>query len=368
MKVLWLTFIPSPYRLSFFEELGKQCELTVLFERASSKTRKNNWDDFVFRGYQATVLPGITIGGYDRLCLGVSKYLNCSYDKIVISNPTSPTGILAAAILRMKRIPYVVESDGAFPTGRTGGIRQKLKRFVMASAQLCFSTAQLHDQYYQECGVKETQLRRYPFTSLFAKDVYTGEHITQQDREDAKRLLNMTEQRVVLAVGQFVHRKGFDILLEAARKLPRDIGFYFVGDVPPDSYTSFVTEHQLTNVHFLGFQKKEKIGLFYTAADLFVLPTREDIWGLVINEAMAYGLPVITTDRCIAGLELVTNDENGYIVPVGDVEQTAQRIGTILDDPALCASMGQCSLRRIQAYTFENMSNVHMAAFQENGE
>ena len=54
------------------------------------------------------------------------------------------------------------------------------------------------------------------------------------------------------------------------------------------------------------------------------MPTREDIWGLVINEAMAYGLPIITTDNCLAGLELIKNEENGYIIPVNNTELLAQ--------------------------------------------
>ena len=367
MKVLWLTFIPSPYRLSFFEELGKQCELTVLFERASSKIRKNNWDDYQFRGFEGKILLGLTIGGYDRLCPGVVKYLNRKYDRIVISNPTSPTGILAAGVLRAKGIPYMIESDGAFPTGRKGGIRQSIKRFVMKPAAICFSTAELHDRYYGECGVSMDCIRRYPFTSLGEADIEDGCRLSQVEKSSLKNQLGMGEEVVILAVGQFVPRKGFDILLEAMRYLPKYVGLYMIGDVPPEEYCRFVQDHHLDHVHFIGFQSKKGIAKYYAAADLFVLPTREDIWGLVINEAMAYGLPVITTDRCIAGLELVRNGENGYIVPVGDAKQLAARIQDVLKNPNLRETMGQRSLEIIKTYTFENMCKVHMDVFS-NGE
>ena len=62
------------------------------------------------------------------------------------------------------------------------------------------------------------------------------------------------------------------------------------------------------------------------AADVFVMPTREDIWGLVINEAMAYGLPVVSTDKCIAALELVKNGRNGYIIPPNQPKEIAQKV------------------------------------------
>ena len=65
----------------------------------------------------------------------------------------------------------------------------------------------------------------------------------------------------------------------------------------------------LKNVYFIPFQNSDIIELYFKAADLFVFPTREDIWGLVINEAMANALPIITTDRCVAGLELIENEK-----------------------------------------------------------
>ena len=92
------------------------------------------------------------------------------------------------------------------------------------------------------------------------------------------------------------------------------------------------------------------------ASDAFVLPTREDIWGLVINEAMSYGLPIITTDRCIAGLELV-GKENGKIIPVDDVEALKSAIKTVLAIPS--EEFFDSNYQIISNYTIENMAKVH---------
>ena len=89
-----------------------------------------------------------------------------------------------------------------------------------------------------------------------------------------------------------------------------------------------------------------------------MLPTREDIWGLVINEAMAYGLPVITTDRCVAGLDLVEDGVNGYIVPVGDEKALAEKMNLALR--ADLQAMGAVSLEKIRPYTIENMARSHV--------
>ena len=120
----------------------------------------------------------------------------------------------------------------------------------------------------------------------------------------------------------------------------------------------------LSNVHFLSFQKKDRLAQLYQAADMFVLPTREDIWGLVINEALAYGLPTITTDRCVAGLELIEDGVNGYVVPVGDEKALAEKIRAVLSSDR--EKMGQAALEKVRPYTLENMAKTHAEIF-ENG-
>ena len=99
---------------------------------------------------------------------------------------------------------------------------------------------------------------------------------------------------MILAVGQFIHRKGFDVLLQAARTMDKNIGIYIVGGKPTEEYLQIQKENNLTQIHFEGFKTKEELAMYFKAADIFVHPTREDIWGLVINESMAYGLPVVT--------------------------------------------------------------------------
>ena len=131
------------------------------------------------------------------------------------------------------------------------------------------------------------------------------------------------------------------------------------GDLAPE-YEKFIREHHLKNVHILGFMDKERVMKYYMASDLFVLPTREDIWGLVINEAMANGLPVITTDRCIAGRELVKNGENGYLVPAEDPDELRERMMAILADDGLRQHMKEANIGKMQDNTMENIVKSHI--------
>ena len=133
-------------------------------------------------------------------------------------------------------------------------------------------------------------------------------------------------QKNVLTVGQFIHRKGFDILLKAHQYNDDDVALIIIGGSPTEEYLKIIKDYNLKNVYFIEFQKKSVLAQYFKAADLFVLPTREDIWGLVINEAMGYGLPVITTENCVAGIELIEDGINGYIVPNEDVKELSEKM------------------------------------------
>ena len=101
---------------------------------------------------------------------------------------------------------------------------------------------------------------------------------------------------------------------------------------------------------------------YYKAADLLVLPTHSDVWGLVINEAMACGLPVVNTDKCVAGMELIKNGVNGYIVPIKQQKPLAEAVNAVLGGDF--AAMGAAALETIRSYSLENMAKVHMEIFE----
>ena len=111
---------------------------------------------------------------------------------------------------------------------------------------------------------------------------------------------------------------------------------------------------------------KEQLADYYQAADIFVLPTRSDVWGLVINEAMSYALPVITTDRCIAGLELIEAEKNGFIVKVDDLDDLTEKILRLVESDELQRKCAEGALATIEKYTIEEMAKCHMEVFNSN--
>ena len=92
--------------------------------------------------------------------------------------------------------------------------------------------------------------------------------------------------------------------------------------------------------------------------------TISDVWGLVVNEAMANGLPVITTNKCVAGLDLVTNGVNGYLDDVGDSDSLSKFVIELLEED-IRNKMGLESLKRIRKYTIEDIGLIHKKYFEE---
>jgi glycosyltransferase involved in cell wall biosynthesis len=357
MNVLFITNIPSPYRTEFFNELGKYCSLTVLFEKRASNERDASWNDYTFWNFKGVFLKGCAVGADTAVCPQVIKYVkDRCYDKIVCTNVDSPTVIIAIEAMKWQHIPYWIEIDGGF--AKIGnGPKEWIKRHLISDAVGYLSTGAAADGYLLCYGAAKEKIHHYPLSSTHSADIMI-EAVSAQRKQALRDKLNMREMYIVISVGQFVARKGFDILLKVAAELDQGIGFYLIGGTPTEEYLRMKAEFRLKHVHFVAFQRKKDLQEYYRAADLFVLPTREDIWGLVINEAMENGLPVVTTKRCIAGLELVRNGKNGYLTDVDDIVGLAQAIRSVREQNT-DGSFGECSIDIIRDYSIETMAKRH---------
>lgn len=356
MSVLFLVNGFSPYRLDFFHNLGKVCNLSVLCERKVAKDRSWNIDESKIKGFKFVVMKGIPCTPDTRFCPGVIHYLaHRKYDFIIVANYNTPTGILAMEYMKRYKIPFAIECDGGIPKSGIG-LKESVKKKLISSATWWFSPSAVSDEYLEFYGAKKNRIMRYPFTSIKKEEILINP-LTSQDKYKIREQLKLKEEKIVIAVGQFIPRKGFDILLKASQFVNKKYGIYIIGGEPTLDYLLLKKEYALDHVHFVGFTSKETLKQYYKAADLFVLPTREDIWGLVINEAMSYGLPVITTNRCVAGITLLDSE---CIVPVEDTITFAEKMNMILGNDELRYNIANKNLQVIQNYTLENMSNIHV--------
>lgn len=359
MKILWLTNIPSPYRVSFFNELGKKTKLAVAFERRFSEDRDDIWKNYSFNTFNGHFLGGIKVGSNKALAISVAKLINIyKNDVIIVQNPATPTGIFALLYMKLKGISYYIESDGAFPASAKG-IKEAFKRFLFSGAAGYFSTSEMSDKYFKKYVKDYTKIFRYPFSSISDAAIIEIDSILSVNEKQQIAEIRQNSTNVVLSVGQFIHRKGFDVLLKAAITFPDQTIIYIVGGKVTDEYMTLVKDMGLTNVHFVDFLSTNDLKYYFLACDVFVLPTREDVWGLVVNEAMAHGCPIVTTDRCVAGLEMIKNGENGFLVPVEDVKELGKKINEILANSEVKEKMRKGAVLTAKEYTIEKMAESH---------
>ncbi len=362
LKLLFLTNVPSPYRVDFFNELGKLCDLTVVFEKKTSDERDKSWQNYRFESFKGIFLKGISVRTDAALCFGVIKHVkNGNFDKIICTNFSSPTGMLAINYMKRKGIDYWLECDGA--TAKDGrGFKEKLKTYLITGAAGYYSTSESSDEYYKAYGAPEERIHRYPFTSLRDCDILPSLP-AKEAKEALRKKLNITEDNVMVSVGRFSYMggygKGYDTIIKSACKLP-NAGIYIIGGEPTEEFLKMQQEFGAQNVHFLPHKSKEELKEYYMASDVFTLMSRGEAWGLVVNEAMAMGLPVITTDKCVAGLELVEHGANGFIVGSEDLDSFTVHAKQLLNNKELCLSMGQKSLEKIKKYTIEEMARSHV--------
>ena len=371
--------MPSTYVIAYLNELGKYCSLKVVFEKLFDKTRPDAWKKSIDckLNFDVEILKGIGIGakiygdnqGYapndKALSLSVIKHISKNYDLIIIGNPCTPTGIIAELYMQLKKIPYAIISEGGFP-GNGKGIKERLKYKLMHKSCLFFSTCPMDDDYFFTYGATKDRIRRYNFTSMYRKDI-PGGVISAEEKKEIKKKLGIPKGQMILTVGRSVPVKGFDTLIKAFNGVEERVNIleqgektslYFVGADKLDEYDKIIQKDKIENIYFINNIPFEDLKEYYKAADLFVFPTRGDTWGLVINEAMAYGLPIISTDMCVAADALIDKEKGGIIVHVDDINAIRNAMICFLNNPKGRANMGQYNHKKIRNNTIEQMGII----------
>ena len=353
-KVLFLTNIPSPYRVDFFCEFAKYVDLTVLYELRAATDRDDNWKSNVEAlNFKEMYLKPVIKQASSAFCPEVKKYLSKQdYDCIIVGGYSTPTGMYAIRYMKKKHIPYILNCDGGFPATAENRFKRRLKSYMISGAKAYLSPGRFADEYLVFYGADSSKIRRYHFSSIHESDIVEPGFIDSKVYDK--------ERYTVISVGSFIKRKGFDILIEASKNFVKSVDLKIVGGEPTEEYITLKKQaedvNQTLKIEFIPFKSKKEIFDLYKASDIFVLATREDIWGLVINEAMACGLPVITTDRCGAGIELLTPND---ITPVEDALAVASRVNKYLNNLEYMSESGIRNVERIECNTIENMASEH---------
>lgn len=357
VKILAFADFPSPYRVEVFKGLAKEYDMLVVFDKMSDQNRNATWFCKNTGLNSISLLEKTGRMQFEEELKQIKKYdLVLAYDYHI------KNAIRLELTCIKNKVPYIMNLDGAFI--RKNFMKNIIKRYLVTHAAGYFASGKHASEYFKYFGADENKIFYHPFTSLHAEEILK-EPIAEAEKEKYRKKLGINKPKMVLSVGQYIHRKGFDVLLEAWDKvLDENYSLVIVGGGEEEKlYQQYIAEHNLKGVQLIGFKQKEEIFEYYKAANLFVLPTREDIWGLVINEAMAFGLPIVSTNMCLGAVELVEDGINGYIVPADDSRKLLEAIKCSLEKNG--TEIGEKNIEKIRNYTYENVVYSHIRAITE---
>ena len=349
MKVCWLCNYFSPYTLTHFEEINKEFELTAFMLGGKDENRNNEWN--LNKNYSFKVVL------IDKNFVENAKKLAKENDVLIDSMYSTKYGFVIVNEFKKLNKINIMQADGGIAKNR-GFLVNKAMAYLMNRHDYFLSSSTFTDKYFEYYGVEKNKILNYRFTSLTKEDINDNKLLVNKKTE-LRNKLNINDNFTLISVGQPIKRKGFDILLEAYIKtgLIDKINLYIIGGEPQEEIKQIVDNNKLENVHFIGLIGSNELKEYYAASDAFILCTREDIWGLVIEEALSFGLPVITSNNCVAGLHFNKLSECVEICEVNDVDGYAKRIVDLYKDKKLLNKLSKEAFDVIKEYTIENSAN-----------
>jgi glycosyltransferase involved in cell wall biosynthesis len=347
--------------VDYFNLLGQSVELTVVFEQKNSDLQKTRWNKFDFKFFTGHLLNGISLNRYGAFSSSVVKYIKREYDFVFVTNPLTPTGILAIMYMRFKKYKYVIESEGGFP-GSGSGIKELIKRTIISNAFYYFSGNSTSDEYFKLYGADKNRLYRYPFSSVFEKDIII-KLLTYKEKQAYRVNHNIYGEKAIVGIGRFIESKNWEWLIDEWKRMKSSYHLYIIGEGKLKAkLLNKINLQEINNIHILDYIEHSRLLELITYFDLLVHPTLSDVWGLTINEGMARGLPIVSSNYCLAALEMIDNGVNGYVCELD--RYFIKNIEEILSNEKLAEKISMNNLVKISDYTIEQMVTSHLRFFE----
>ena len=356
--------IPGVRFKAFFQSRGSA---TDHYDAGFGQTIR--WDVPLLDGYDYEFLPAIgstgKIDAWRPYSFGLASRLKRErFDVLWVHGFGRPynLAVIAAALARGLRV-LVRDEATAISRARMGPteiLKGAVLRTFCRRETRFLAIGTLNRRYLQSLGIPPMRIYDMPYC---VDNAYFQQRCAAASpgRERFRAQLGLdSDAGVILFASKFQARKRPQDLLDAYRSIaprfsPTQMPYLLmVGDGELRSALERrAAEQGLERVRFLGFCNQSELPTFFDLCDVFVLPSVEEPWGLVINEVMNAGRPVIVSDQVGCAADLVRHGENGFVVPAGNPALLGQAIYEILIDPTRARAMGEQSRRIIDTWSLE---------------
>ncbi len=382
VRLAYLVSHPIQYQAPLLRRIAREpdIDLTVLFGSDFSARGYQDrgfgvavtWDVPLLEGYRSRVLPALrdngTVTATTPLSRGILRALlddsgRPAFDALWVHGYASVNALRGIASARLLGIPTLLRAEGwSGDRPRSLGKRMAKRAFFGVLRPLITATLPIgsyNAAYWRESLGED--LRQFPMPYAVDNAFFTQKAAEAQDQLDSLRAtLGLQAGRpIILFASKLQQRKHADHLVEALQQVATQHGtrpyLLVVGDGEERGRLEelALARGLAHDVRFLGFRNQSELPAFLALADVFVLPSRHEPWGLIVNEAMAAGCAVIVSSDVGAAPDLVQNGVSGFVYPVGDVNALAEALLRVLASPDTARHMGQAGRERIASWDFE---------------
>ena len=362
-RVVIITEIIAPYRIPVFNALARlqDIDLHVIFLAENDPTQRQ-W--LVYRDeihFSYEVLPSWRkrVGKHCVLLnWGVQGALHrASPDFIVCGGYNYAASWKAMAWARQHQVPFFLWVESTTRDSRNRHpIIESMKIKFLRGCDGFVAAGKASREYLRTYGIRESSIFTAPNavdTELFKREAELVRGNETLHRKDLH-----LPARFFLFAGRLIHEKGIFDLLQAYGSLGADlreqVGLVFVGDGPARAALQDLAAAICPgSIHFAGFAQRQQLAAYYALADALVFPTHSDTWGLVVNEAMACGLPVIASDVAGCVVDLIEDNWNGRVVVAQQSRQFASAMEELARNAPLRTRMSERCGQRIKQYSPE---------------
>ncbi|MEG4352828.1 glycosyltransferase family 4 protein [Microcoleus sp. LAD1_D3] len=303
--------------------------------------------------------------GYDRGFIVVSPsiigYLLKFRPHVVFPQAFSLWTVIVAFLKPLLRWKIAIIYDGSSPNTdfRDSSFRTFVRRILVRFADAFVANSNAGKKYLIE-------VLNVPEDKIFTRTYLVPDAGALLKRLDQTQPPNLQLKRpIFLYVGRITARKGIKTLLEACAILKNqgyvDYSLLIIGKGDQrEELEAFIKECDFEEqVTWAGWVEYGNLGAYFQQADIFVFPTFEDVWGMVVPEAMVFGKPVLCSNGA-ASCELIMSGENGYIFDPSSAKELADKMQIFLDNPDLIESMGERSRQIISQKTPETAAKAYV--------
>lgn len=347
MKTLLITNIASPYRVDFFRYLQETYPaygFSILYTSDRQEGREWGTDQDSIRDSVFLHSKAITVGkkGWERTIYfppNPKKVLDDLAPDVVVASEYNPAALSALSWCKKHGVPFVHWTDGTLVNERNLNFVQKWSRKrIVKNADSFIASSSAAKKKLEVYGAK-----RKIFVSSLTVDI--KKYLTKKEKSG---------QKTLLTVGGLIERKGIDLLLHALSLKPDEYRLWVVGNGAERENLEALAREKGIDTTFFGFLEGEALRKVYAEADAFVLPTREDCFGLVLLEAMCASLPIVCSTYADGGYDLI--DGNGTMADPFDPQAFLKAIEETVAANGTDNVLGRRSYERAQLFAFEKVA------------